>query len=160
MSRTWNTRIKQNIYLSLKSYSPWSHVSSTMPRCRLVLGYKLGFVSSLWSYETQQQFDYNLSSKLLLIDCDFSFFEIIFKMSRYKCTCGTKSEKCALENSISINNLSKRETLSRVTRKIKISRYNTGRESTKACANYCRPGTQNRKKNRLNKHTATWNLFV
>ena len=29
-SRTWNTRIEQNIYLPLKSYSPWSHLSSTM----------------------------------------------------------------------------------------------------------------------------------
>ena len=26
--RTWNTRIEQNIHLPLKSYSPWSHVSS------------------------------------------------------------------------------------------------------------------------------------
>ena len=24
MSRTWNTRIEQNIHLPLKSYSPWS----------------------------------------------------------------------------------------------------------------------------------------
>ena len=29
MSRTWNTRIEQNIHLPLKSYSPWSLVSST-----------------------------------------------------------------------------------------------------------------------------------
>ena len=29
-SHTWNTRIEQNIYLPLKFYSPWSHVSSTM----------------------------------------------------------------------------------------------------------------------------------
>ena len=30
MSRTWNTRIEQNIHLPLKSYSLWSLVSSTM----------------------------------------------------------------------------------------------------------------------------------
>ena len=29
-SHTWNTRIEQNVYLPLKFYSPWSHVSSTM----------------------------------------------------------------------------------------------------------------------------------
>ena len=30
MSRTWNTRIEQNIHFPLKSYSPWSLVSSTI----------------------------------------------------------------------------------------------------------------------------------
>ena len=52
---------ESNIYLSLKSYSPWSHESSIMPRCPLVLGYK-GLILFPLSYETQQQFDYNLSN--------------------------------------------------------------------------------------------------
>ena len=55
-SETRHKCLKQHvtyIYLSLKSYSPWFHVSSTMPRCNLVLGYKIDFVSSLlWNSTT------------------------------------------------------------------------------------------------------------
>ena len=88
-SRTWNTRIKQNIHFPLKSYSPWSLVSSTIklntklpPHCPLMLrglGYKFDFVSSLfWN----SSFEYNLSNNWWFVI--FNCFKIMFKMSHYQ----------------------------------------------------------------------------
>ena len=54
MLRTLNTRIKQNIHLPLKSYSPWSHVSSTMGLVTKPSSALFCFLA----HETQQQFDY------------------------------------------------------------------------------------------------------
>ena len=35
MSRTWNTRIEQNLHLPLKACSPWSLVQSTISRSEM-----------------------------------------------------------------------------------------------------------------------------
>lgn len=98
MSRTWNTRIEQNIHSPSPkkksysySYSPWSLASSTIklntnlpPHCPHMLGglgYEFDFVSSL-SCETYRQFDYNLSNNwwFVILNC----FKIMFKMSHYQ----------------------------------------------------------------------------
>ena len=90
MSRTWNTRIEQNIHFPLKSYSPWSLVSSTIGLTqnfhRTVLlcweGWDISLILFPLSCETHRQFDYNLSNNWWFVI--FNCFKIMFKMSHYQ----------------------------------------------------------------------------
>ena len=90
MSRTWNTRIEQNIHFPLKSYSPWSLVSSTIGLTqnfhRTVLlcweGWDISLILFPLSCETHRQFDYNLSNNWWFVI--FNFFKIMFQMSHYQ----------------------------------------------------------------------------
>ena len=93
MSRTWNTRIEQNIYLPPKSYSPWSPVplyhqplSLTQNFHRTVLlcweGWNISLILFPLSCETHRQFDYNLSNNWWFVI--FNCFKIMFQMSQYQ----------------------------------------------------------------------------
>ena len=90
MSRTWDTRIEQNIHLPLKSYSPWSPVplyhqplSLTQNFHRTVLlcweGWNISLILFPLSCETHRQFDYNLSNNWWFVI--FNCFKIMFQIS-------------------------------------------------------------------------------
>ena len=115
MSRTWNTRIEQNIHFPPKSYSPWSLVSSTIklntklpPHCPLMLGglgYRFDFVSSLlWNSST------------IWATTDGLWFLIVLK-SCLKCYITSDYTWCEIWNMSGkfIYNLSRSKTLSWVT---------------------------------------------
>ena len=61
MSRTWNTRIEQNIHFPLKSYSPWSLVSSTIGlshemKCEIMLSILKDLKNfTKWTIKSQKQ---------------------------------------------------------------------------------------------------------
>ena len=109
MSRTWNTRIEQNIHFPLKSYSPWSLVSSTIGLTqnfhRTVLlcweGWDIRLILFPLSCETHGQFDYNLSNNLLFVI--FNCFEIMFQMSHYQWLHMVRNLGICLENSFIIS---------------------------------------------------------